>query len=406
MYRKLIKNSSAILISQIVSFITSLGMGVLIARILGPEGKGTFKLLTLVPMMIAGFSTIGIDVANIYFIGKKKYDINLIVGNSIFITLCMSLLILLVYPLCIPKFFTFLKVDVPYWLKLSTYLIIPLSLLAAYFSSFLVGLQKIIIRSIIDIIRAILLLVLIGILFLLVHSNELYGVVIINIFIIFFTVILLGMSLKNIISFRPRYNKEVFKDTSSYGIKAYIGNIAHYFNLRLDVFLIAFFLSPKEVGIYSVAVSTAELIWYVPVAISTVLIPTIAGSSRETSKALTYNTFRKMLIPFIIMSLVLLFSGKFLIRFLYGEQFLPAFMPLALLLPGVFLMAASGPFGDYIAGSGKIEYNSLTAIYSFAVTIVLDIFLIPKLGISGAAIASTCAYTLATLISIYYYLRL
>ncbi|MDD5529614.1 MAG: oligosaccharide flippase family protein [bacterium] len=405
MYRKLIRDSSAILVSQIVSFITSLAMGVVIARVLGPEGKGTLKLLTLVPMMIAGFATMGIDVANVYFIGKKKYDIQSIVSNSIFIALCISLIILLIYPLLIPKFFSLLKVDVAYWLKLVTYFFIPLYLLGTYFSSFLVGLQKIIIRSVIDIIRAVLLLVLIIVFLFLLHFNGLYSVVIINILIVFLTVCLSGLSLRNIINFKPIYNREVFKTTTSYGVKAYVGSIAHYFNIRLDFFFVAFFLSPKEVGFYSVAVSMAELIWYVPVAISTVLVPAIAGSSKETSKILAYNTFRKMLIPFIIMSLILLCSGKFLIRFLYGAQFLPAFMPLVLLLPGVFLMAASGPFEDYIAGRGKIEYNSLTAIYSFAVTIVLDILLIPKLGISGAAIASSCAYSITTLISIYYYLK-
>jgi len=49
-----------------------------------------------------------------------------------------------------------------------------------------------------------------------------------------------------------------------------------------------------------------------------------------------------------------------------------------------------------IAGRGKAEYSSLFAILSLSVTILLDLVLIPRMGIRGAALASSAAYLFNT----------
>ncbi|MDD2889357.1 MAG: oligosaccharide flippase family protein [bacterium] len=403
-YRKLLKSSSSVLLSQIISFASSLLVGIIFARVLGPEGKGALKLLILVPSMIVGFGTMGIEIANIYFIGQKKYDIQLLMGNTIVVTIVMSVIIMILYPIFIPHFFSVLKVDVPYYLKLLTYFIVPLGLLGTFLSSFLLGLQRIVIRSIIDIIRSVSLLLFIIICIFVFHAG-LHSILIINIFISLLPVGLMFLVLKDVVKIFPSYDKEAFKSVFCFGIKGYVGNVTHYFNIRLDLFLVAFFLGPKEVGIYSVAVGLGELIWYIPSAISTVMFPAIANSTMGASKVLAINTVQKLFIPFIIIGLGIAVFGKFFIHFLYGEQFITAYPALVLLLPGILIMGICGPFWDYITGIGKIEYNLLTAPLSLGVTVALDIILIPKFGIVGAAIASSCAYIVATLVIIYLYLK-
>lgn len=398
-YKRIFKDSSSVFIAQIVSFITSLLIGIIIARNFGPEGKGALRLLTLVPVMIAGFGTLGVEVASIYYIGNKRHDIRLITSNSIFLALSISILVLIIYPFFIPKFFNLLKVEVSYRVKLSTYFLVPFSLFGAYFFSFLVGLKRIITRSVIDIIRSILLLILVAIF----AQVSLLSVLAVNILIPLVPIIASIFVLKGVISFRPFYKREVFNSMFLFGLKGYLGSVAHYFNLRLDFFLVAFFLTPREVGLYSVAVGITELMWYIPVAISTVLFPTIASTTKEVSKPIAFNTARRMVIPFLLMGLCLLFFGKFIIHILYGEVFTPAFPALILLLPGVFAIAVYGPMADYVSGIGKIEYNSFASLCSLALTIVLDIILIPSLGISGAALASSCAYIVGVLVSWYYY---
>jgi len=57
---------------DLLLFITNLITGVLIARILGPSALGIFGILSMVPAYAEGFGRIKVDIAAVYFIGKKK----------------------------------------------------------------------------------------------------------------------------------------------------------------------------------------------------------------------------------------------------------------------------------------------------------------------------------------------
>jgi Na+-driven multidrug efflux pump len=45
-----------------------------------------------------------------------------------------------------------------------------------------------------------------------------------------------------------------------------------------------------------------------------------------------------------------------------------------------------------LSGRGKPEYSSIFAVITLGVTVILDIKLIPAMGIRGAALASSIAY--------------
>jgi O-antigen/teichoic acid export membrane protein len=81
-----------------------------------------------------------------------------------------------------------------------------------------------------------------------------------------------------------------------------------------------------------------------------------------------------------------------LINLLFGVAFLPAASAMIFLLPGVWLLGLAKLLVTYLMGIGKPEVGSFAAIISLIATIILDLMLIPKLGIIGASIASSCAY--------------
>lgn len=404
-YKRFLKDSSAVLLAQIVSFVTSLLTGIIIARILGPTGKGTLRLLTLVPLMITSLGCLGIQISNVYFIGRKKYEYQLIAANSFFIAILLSIVVAALYPLLIPKFFGAMKVNVPNSIKLITYFMIPLGLLTTYLSSFLIGLRRIVTHSYIGITRSVTLLLLI-IVCLFIFRLGLYGALMVNIIVPMIALSLMVISLKDTIKLKPHYERRILKDSIIFGIKGHLGNVAQYFNYRLDFFIVAIFLNPKEVGFYSVAVAIAELIWYIPRAISTVLFPMTASSCKESSKEFLPNIARKMIITIFPTALLILLVGKPLISLLYGKQFSASILPMLLLLPGILVMSVGKTLGAYIAGRGKPEYNTIAAFVSLSITVILDIILIPRMGISGAAIATSFSYILATIIMIYYYIKL
>jgi peptidoglycan biosynthesis protein MviN/MurJ (putative lipid II flippase) len=64
------------------------------------------------------------------------------------------------------------------------------------------------------------------------------------------------------------------------------------------------------------------------------------------------------------------------------------------ILPGTVTLAVAKIMCADLAGRKKGYYASFSALFSFLLTIGLDFTLIPKLGINGAAMASSISYIL------------
>ena len=73
------------------------------------------------------------------------------------------------------------------------------------------------------------------------------------------------------------------------------------------------------------------------------------------------------------------------------------------LLPGVVLLGAGKVLTNDIAGRGYPHYNSIVAGLTLVITVALDLLLIPRMGILGAALASSAAYSSTFLLSMMFY---
>jgi len=93
--------------------------------------------------------------------------------------------------------------------------------------------------------------------------------------------------------------------------------------------------------------------------------------------------------------LLLFLSGKFLIKLLWGKEFLPAYIPMLLLFPGVLSISISKICSSIFHGKGKPEYGSLLSVISCSTMIPLDFLFIPRYGTIGAAAASSISYALS-----------
>jgi len=80
---------------------------------------------------------------------------------------------------------------------------------------------------------------------------------------------------------------------------------------------------------------------------------------------------------------------------------LPALHPLWLLLPGIVTLTAAKVISSYLSGIGKPTYSTYIAAGTVALTVALDLFLIPRYGISGAAAASSIVYTCTAVASVW-----
>ena len=160
------------------------------------------------------------------------------------------------------------------------------------------------------------------------------------------------------------------------------------------------------VGYYSVAVALAEALWLFSGAVGVVIIARTPGLSAEEANKSTPVICRNTLFLTLAAGVTLFFLGKYIISLFFGAAFLLAVLPLWILLPGVAALSICKVLSNEIIGRGKPMINTVAAGVSLAVNIPLNLLLIPEMGISGAALASTISYTAATIIVLIAFLRI
>ena len=394
------------LITKVVNLLLSIAIAAIIARWLGPEGKGMLALVLLVPGMLGLFLSGGINVANVYFAGSGRLDVPTLSANSVGFALLMTILGFgAVLSLGSTGWLEAVLPGIPLWIILLAMLSFPASMLNGFFATILQGLQRIETVNLINLIQRILTLSL-TLLLVVGWKLGLLGGLVAALASWCLILIVWCITLRRhggVLS--PRWSYSVLRSTLSFGLRGHIGNVLQFFNYRLDMFIVNFFLGPAGVGIYAVSVRLAELLWYLPNAVGFVIFPKAAASKPEEMNAFTPRVFRITLGLTASGALILAFIGRPVINFIFSSAFLDAYMPFLVLLPGVVLLGGSKVLTNEIAGRGYPHYNSLNAALALVVTVVLDFVLIPRYGVLGAALASSIAYTMILFTSIGFYLN-
>jgi O-antigen/teichoic acid export membrane protein len=392
-------------IAKVAGLLLSLANAAIIARWLGPEGKGMLALALLVPGMLGLFLSGGIDVANVYFVGSRRLSVPTLSANSAGFALVATILGLgIIGGLALGGWFEVLVPGVPVWILLIAMLAFPTGLLYSYFSTILQGLQHIVRLNLINLSQSILVLSL-TLLFVVGLKLDLFGALMAPLVAGALSLIVLSIFLRQEGGvLMPRWKSSVVRSTLSFGLRGQIGNMLQFFNYRLDIFILNFFLGPANVGIYIVSVKLAELLWYLPNAVSFVIFPKAAASSPEEMNVFTPRVFGITLALTALGALGLVLVGRPVIRFLFSSAFVGAYVPMLILLPGVVLLGGSKVLTNEIAGRGYPHYNSVNAGLSLVLTVVLDLVLIPRYSVLGAALASSIAYSAIFIAAVAFYL--
>lgn len=399
------QNVASTFLVQLLCLFLSVANAAIIARWLGPEGKGMLAMILMVPGMLGLFLSGGIGVANVHFTGSGRLDVPALTANSVgFAVLATILGFGVAGGLVATGWLEAVVPGVPMWLILLAMLGLPAGLLDGYFSTILQGLQHIVTANLVNLTKAALTLAL-TLLLVIGFQLGLIGALVASLLAGGVTVIVTSFPLRREGGvFTPRWDLSIMGSTLSFGLRGHIGNVLQFFNYRLDVFIVNYFLGSSSVGIYSVSVMVTELLWYFPNAVGFVIFPKAATTNPEAMNAFTPRVFRITLGLTVLGAVGLAIVGRPLIEVIYSSTFLGAYVPMLVLLPGVAFLGAAKVLTNEIAGRGYPHYNSVNAGLALVLTVVLDLVLIPQQGIAGAALASSIAYTAIFFTAIGFYL--
>ena len=400
------QNSFILLGFRVISVLISVCSGIIIARALGPEGKGVLSIVFLVPTLLFTFFVFASGVGIRYYVAKKPDEVHHIVKSSLVCGGLLGITLVLLFYLTLIPFHKLIAQGVAVDILSISILLVPFMVTSHLFSAVLSGLKRFFTVSVIGLADittyTVLILVLSQI------SLTIKGVVISKlatsfvIALIFVTVMWKG----KLITRLATVDGGLLKDIVKYGLKGYPGTIAQFLSYRLDFFLVAYFLSFAQVGLYALAVSWSELLFYLPDSMAMALFPTIASSkSIKDSNELTAIMTKAVMIIMCIGSIfIFLFAGK-LIPLLYTDKFLNSIYPLFILLPGVIMLSVWKIVLSDLAGRGFPQYKSISSTIGMVSNVALNIVLIPLYGINGASLATTVSYSLTAILAIYWFTR-
>jgi O-antigen/teichoic acid export membrane protein len=144
----------------------------------------------------------------------------------------------------------------------------------------------------------------------------------------------------------------------------------------------------------------SEAMWLLANGVSTVVFPRVAASERAEANRMTAVVARNTLLATAIGCLAMLLLGRWLVQTIFTARMLPAVTPLLLLLPGTVALSFGKVASSYFGGIGKPIYGAYVAPINLVLTVLLDVVLIPRYGIEGAAVASTTIYTAGSAIAL------
>jgi O-antigen/teichoic acid export membrane protein len=178
----------------------------------------------------------------------------------------------------------------------------------------------------------------------------------------------------------------------SLGLRGQLGNVATFFNYRLDVFIVNYYLNTAEVGIYALGVIISEALWQLPNAAAAALLPRTARTLDKSDPAFTCLVCRQVFALACVSGCTIGALSPWLIPMIFGSKFAPSVAVIWWILPGTIALASAKVMSADLLARGMPEYAAIFAFVTLIVTVILDLALIPRMGIQGAALASSLAY--------------
>jgi O-antigen/teichoic acid export membrane protein len=173
----------------------------------------------------------------------------------------------------------------------------------------------------------------------------------------------------------------------------------------IDTIMIGIYSNESDVGIYNVAIRVSGLVAFSLAAISSISAPkfseTYNNADKEGFKKVVHESSRLIFLSTIPIIIILAIFNKYILLF-FGNEFIAGAGVLYVLLLGQFSNTFSGSLGFILqmTGNEKIFRNILTL--ALIINIVLNLILIPEVGIIGAAIASASSLIIWNILSLIY----
>jgi O-antigen/teichoic acid export membrane protein len=359
---------------------------VILARCLGPEGRGLYAVAATIGAIGVQFGNLGLHASHTFYAARDRKLLPALLGNTFVVTFGFGGLIAVVawiifsqWPHLAPVQQKLLGLSLAY---------IPFGLGYMLLQNLLLGIQKIRSYNVVEVINKTLVIILIG-------FAIIFGVV--NVETVFSTtliasgvcLVLMVWVIRTFLSRFPMPSLEIFKSNIRYGIKVYLTDFFAFAALRMNLLIVQYMLGAEDVGYYSIAVALTDMIYIFPMVVATLLFPRLSAMDNYEKKwkltlKITYAVAFQMA---AVCALIALFA-KPLIIVLYGKSFIPSIPLFYLSLISIYFLSIQGVLVKYMASCGYPSTIMWTWFSVLVMSLPLNILFISVRGLPGAMYAS------------------
>ncbi len=373
---------------------------VLIARSLGPEGRGLQAAIAAITAVGVQFGNLGLHSSNTYYVAKKHDLLPALVGNSLFVSLGLATAVsviaggaMVLWPSLSPVRGVYL------WLALAG---IPIGLAYLLLQNLLMGIQQVRAYNVIEIGVRLLMIAVLGIL-IAGGRVSVEAVAIAGLATSLVAAVWCLVKLRPHLRGRVRVSLGMLREHLGYGFRAYVAAFFAFTVIRADVLLCSYVLGDGPTGQYSIAAAMAEMVYMLPVVAGVIAFPRLSATEDPVERWAKAKSMTKW-IAFVLTGLVIAAAllAKPAVAILYGREFLPSVEAFWWLLPGVFALGVNTILMNYFASEGMPPIAIWSPAVASVVNIGLNLWLLPRMGIVGASLASSVAYAMMLMMSLAY----
>lgn len=372
----------------------NIGTGVILARTLGPAGRGALAAALLWPMLFGAIALVGVMEAATYHAARNTAPVGTLVGSGLVLVaaqaIVFSALCAAVLPVALgQQSHGALQAGFVYLAY------IPINVTGLFLAGVLNGQRRYASFQTVRITVIVLTAVLIIALWVLGVLTVLHAVMVYIAASGLTTLLAWLITVRDVE--RLRFSRAVARELFRYGIRSHASTVSAQFNERLDQLVISVFLTSSSLGIYVIAVTMTSATYLVGNSVAYVALPEIARlSPGEPRTRLARRFLQLTLLCSALVSLPVVLFPKPLIDFFFGHAFTSSAVIARVLVIAVVVLGANRVLEAILRAVGRPLDAGIAEFIALGATFVGLAVLLPLLGLMGAAAASLLAYSVSS----------
>lgn len=395
-FQKYFRNASWLFVSRIASMAVSFVVAIWVARYLGPDSLGIINYAVSLVGIFSFLAGLGIDSILYRDLVNEPEKLNKLMGTAFWLKFFGTILAFLGVFITMLIFRASALTNLIILVIAASYIFQAFGVVPLYFQAKVKSKNLAIVGFI-----GVLFLSSLKVIFILTSASLVYFALVLMVEPIFYAVvywIIYRMAGEQMSEWK--FDKQIAKKMLAVSWPLMFTSAFAAVYSRIDQVMIGNFLDTKAVGIYSVASLLSEYWYFVPLGIINSLVPAIINGKKTGSK--TYRRRLKgllWLVTFISLSAAVFFTAfaDRILLFFYGADFVSGADVLKIYIWGGIGMSLGFVVNQLLIIENKTKIIFIFSLISMVVNVILNLILIPRLGMPGAALATLISYSIIPL---------